>query len=323
MQNEPASSQEWITIAPANHPMKHGPTLVLAFVLLGSSSPARCQNQNSLPGNAGKTTVTLAEFVTSLQQRAKALESASGMRLGFQSLAAAHHLPPASIRYSDYVLARLLYQATRDAGLWNLHGRITDQPPNSDNVWRTWKTITRPSVLLPTATAECDELSALYAFLAHRAGLRGVGLFWPTLNHTVAVWTLHPASGSSIRVVVPTSQIFLEQTDDFDTRKFDPWSQKIIYEYTRPDVPDTFEIPKPLVDFFLLQLDKYAGASDGTLQRLRYVRDAVFRNFWTPQQATDDALVRKSKLLPISPEDLAALQYFANDMQLKPVPSRR
>jgi len=301
--------------------MKHGLALVLSFVLFGGSAPARCQKQDSPAPPPGKTTVTLAEFVTTLQQKAKALENTSGMRLGFASFAAAHHLPSGSIRYSDYVLARLLYQATRDAGFWNLHWNITDQPPQSDNVWRAWKTVTRPSVLQPTATAECDELSALYAFLARRTGLAGVGLFWPTANHTVAVWTFRPASGSAIRVVVPTSQIFLEQTDDFDSRKFDPWKQKIIYEYTRRDVPDTFEIPKPLADFFLLQLDKYAGASDATLQRLRYVRDAVFRNFWTAQQAADDALVRKARLPAISSEDAAALQSFASDMT--PVPAKR
>jgi hypothetical protein len=48
----------------------------------------------------------------------------------------------------------------------------------------------------------------------------------------------------------------------FDTRKFDPWKQRTIYEYTRRDAPDSFEIPKPLFDFFLQQTDKYARASD-------------------------------------------------------------
>jgi hypothetical protein len=101
----------------------------------------------------------------------------------------------------------------------------------------------------------------LFAFLVERAGVRSVGLFWPAYNHTVAVWVLKPASSKVIRVVVPTSQIFLTETDHFDTKKFDPWRQKTIY-----DVPDSFERPKPLADFFLGQLDKYAGATDTTLQ---------------------------------------------------------
>jgi len=56
-----------------------------------------------------------------------------------------------------------------------------------------------------------------------------VGLLWPASNHTVAVWVLHPSRGPVIRIVVPTTQIFLNENDFFDTRKFDPWRQKTIY----------------------------------------------------------------------------------------------
>jgi hypothetical protein len=117
--------------------------------------------------------------------------------------------------------------------------------------------------------------------------------------------------------VVPTSQIFLEETDSFDTKKFDPWHQKTIYEYTRRDVPDTFELPKPLADFFLKQIDIYGGASDATLQRLRYVRDAVFVRTWTAEQAARDAENRRASLPPDSVEDAAVLQNFAADMRLE------
>ena len=152
------------------------------------------------------------------------------MRLSFQTFLATHKLRSNSIRYSDFVLGRLLFEATRDAGFWNLHWSITDQPPNSDKIWLQWRSIKRASVLTPTATAECDELSALYAFLAERTGVRSVGLFWPAANHTVAVCVLRPSEGPVLRVVVPTTQIFLEDTDTFDTREFDPWKQKTIYE---------------------------------------------------------------------------------------------
>jgi hypothetical protein len=199
------------------------------------------------------------------------------MRQGFQTFTSSYKLAPESIRYSDYVLARLFFEATRDAGFWNLHWTITDGEPNSDEIWRQWKSARLSSLSAPTASAECDELSALYAFLAVRAGVRDVGLFWPTFNHTVAVWVVHPANGPVVRVVVPTSQIFLDETDDFGTRKFDPWHQKSIHEYVRRDVPDSFELPEPLFKFFLLQVDKYAGASDLTLQRIRYLREGVFR----------------------------------------------
>lgn len=264
------------------------------------------------------TSTSLAQFLAALREKARTLESSSGMRRGFQSFTAAHHLSSESIRYSDYVMARLLFEATRDAGLWNLHWSITDQPPNSDRIWQQWKASGRPSVLKSTATAECDELSALYAFLAEREGVKSVGLLWPYPNHTVAVWVLRPTAGPVIRIVVPTSQIFLTESDTFDTRKFDPWQQKTIYEYTRRDAPDSYQFPKPLFDFFLQQVDKYAGASDATLQRLRYLREAVLLRAWTPEQAAQDALKRRDALPSGPEEDRAAFYRFAVDMRSEP-----
>ena len=259
---------------------------------------------------------SLAQLVSELRGKAKALEGSTGMRLSFQSFTSAYKLQPESISYSDYVMVRLLYEATRDAGFWNLHWTITNQPPNSDRIWRQWQTVGKPSSLTPTASAECDELSALYAFLAGRAGVRGVGLFWPAANHTVAVWVLHPARGAAIRVVVPTSQIFLDVSDSLGTRKFNPWQQKTIYEYKRRDVTDSFKLPQPLFDFFLLQADKYVGASDSTLQELRYLREGVFLKHWTPEEAARDAIKRRNDLRASgTPEDLAAFQNFAQDMR--------
>ncbi len=237
------------------------------------------------------------------------------MRLGFQSFTSAYKLPQTSVNYSDYVVARLFYEATRDAGFWNMHWTITDQPPNSDRIWHQWKNLQRPAFAVPTAEAECDELSALYSFLVGRAGVHGVGLFWPTFNHTVAVWVLHPRGRADVRVVVPTSQIFLEASDSFGTQKFNPWHQKSIFEYKRRDVADSFVLPPPLFNFFLQQVDKYAGASDSTLQELRYLREGVFLKYWTPEVAARDALRRRSDLHPGIPEDLAAFQSFARDMR--------
>ncbi len=213
------------------------------------------------------------------------------------------------------MVVRLLFEATRDAGYWNLHWAITDQPPNSDRIWQQWKGDAKPSPLVPTATAECDELSALYAFLVERTGVQAVGLFWPAANHTVAVWSVHPSGAPIIRVVVPTSQIFLDANDTFDTRKFDPWRQKSIYEYTRRDVQDSFEIPTPLLNFFLTQIDRFGGASDLTLQQLRYMRESVFLGQWTPERAASEALSRRERTKAGSSEDLAAFENFAQDMR--------
>jgi hypothetical protein len=241
------------------------------------------------------------------------------MRDGFAAFSAAHHLAPNDIRHSDFVLVRLLFEATRDAGFWNLHWRVTDQPPNSDRIWQQWHTVRKPSPLAPTAKAECDELSALYAFLVERAVVKSVGLLWPYPNHTVAVWTVRPTNATQpLRIVVPTTQIFLEPDDRFDTHKFDPWRQKNIYEYTRRDVPDIFAIPRPLADFFLAQIDKYAGASDFTLQSLRYLRDSVLTGELTPSAAARDARDRLHNSNSLSLEDHAAFENFVRDLGATP-----
>lgn len=266
------------------------------------------------PGTSVPDT-TVAHLVQEIRARAKMLEGSSGMRSSFHSFTSAYKIKPESVSYSDYVIARLLYEAARDAGFWNMHWRITNMPPNSDQVWRQWKTVQQVSPLIPTALAECDQLSALYAFLVERSGVRRVGLFWPYPNHTVAVWVVHPTNGEDLRVVVPTSQIFLDVNDSFATRKFNPWHQKTIYEYTRHDVADSFQLPKPVFDYFLEQVPKYGGASDSTLQQIRYLREGVFLKDWTPDSAAKDALERKKGLGFGPAEDLNAFQNFASDMR--------
>lgn len=284
-------------------------------VLLIALAGVHATGRGSAHPTSSVSNGTLAQFIGTIREKARALENTSGMRLSFQSFTTASRIRPGSVSYPDYVRVRLLYEASRDAGFWNLHWTITDRPPNSDNIWRQWGAVRAPSPLTPTASAECDELSALYAFLAGRAGVKGVGLFWPFPNHTVAVWVVRPADAPVVRVVVPTSQIFLTAADSLDTRTFDPWRQKSIYEYTRRDVADAYELPRPLSDFFLSQLDKYAGASDATLQQLRYLREAVFLERSTPEQSAREALKRRSELRSGSAEDLAAFQHFAGDMR--------
>jgi len=180
-----------------------GVLLVLLIAAAGLHAAGRAPAQPASPPSNG----TLAQLIGAVRAKAKVLEGNAGMRLGFRSFLTASKIRQESVSYPDYVLVRVLYEATRDAGFWNLHWKITDREPNSDNIWRQWAAARTPSSLTPTASAECDELSALYAFLAGRAGVKGVGLFWPFPNHTVAVWVVRPADGPPVRVVVPTSQI--------------------------------------------------------------------------------------------------------------------
>jgi hypothetical protein len=291
----------------------------MALAVLATASALADESKLNHPAPAIAHT-NLAQLIGTIRSKARSLESSRGMDLSFRSFTAAYKIAPQSVSYSDYVIVRLLYEATRDAGFWNLHWTITDQPPNSDRIWQQWRNVRKPSLLTPTAVAECDELSALYAFLVGRAGVKSVGLFWPFPNHTVAVWVVHPAGKAPIRVVVPTSQIFLDVTDSLGTRKFNPWRQKSIYEYTRRDVSDSWELPQGLSELFLSQVDRYAGASDSTLQQLRYLREGVFLQYWTPEEAARDALRRRRDLEPGADEDLAAFQNFAQDMRSKPGP---
>jgi hypothetical protein len=284
-------------------------TLLALSALAVSPAPAA---QAHRPAQASPAAATVAELVSGFRARAKALEGTSGMRLGYRSLQSAFGLPADGVRYSDFVIVRLLFESTRDAGLWNLHWTITNRPPESDNIWRQWQAVSKPAYAVPTASAECDELSALFAFLARSLGIKGVGLLWPYPNHTVAVWEIRPAARQPVRVVVPTTQIFLGAADLFGTRKFDPWRQRSIFEYTRRDAPADLTIPRPLLDFFLGQAERYGGASDATLQRLRYLREAVFLRRLTPEQAAVEA---ERALISGSPDDLQAWSGFAEEMR--------
>ena len=278
-------------------------TLAARLPLQGQGTPVTASPQD------------LTAFIAAIRSKAAALEASHGMRAGFAAFRASYRVPPERVRYADYVLVRLLYEATRDAGFWNLQWTITNREPNSDHIWRQWRAVTAPAAAVPTASAECDELSAMYAFLVRRAGITRVGLFWPSSNHTVAVWTIGPAGPAETRVVIPTSQIFLGRDDTFGTRRFDPWRQKAIYDYTRRDVPDTFELPAALRAFFLSQVDKYAGASDATLQDLRYLRESVFLKQRSREEAAREALRLREARRAGAAEDVAALTHFAADIR--------
>ena len=83
---------------------------------------------------------------------------------------------------------------------------------------------------------------------------------------------------------------------------------------TAPGRRRFIEIPKLLFDFFLRQVDRYAGASDSALQQIRYLREGVFLKYWTPEQAAQDALRRRTNLHGPT-EDLSAFWNFAEDMR--------
>ena len=223
----------------------------------------------------GLEVVRLDHFVAELDRVADELAEVPAVRADYADFLAAHDLADDDALYRDYVRVKLVFEGARDGGLWHLRWDITNEQPNSEQIWRQWKRARVPEgdAALPTAFAECDELSALFAFLVYRLGVRHVGLYWPTWNHVVAVWTVREEDGKAVRVVVPTSQIFLTNDDSLGTKGFDPWSQKNIYEYRRRDVKGSHAIDAELARFFVTQARRYGGLSQLELQRLRNERD--------------------------------------------------
>lgn len=189
--------------------------------------------------------------------------------------------------YLDYVRIKIAFEATRAGGWWGLHWDITNEMPDSEKIWTAWHEL-GPSDPVPeraselpafgsiSATAECDELSALFAFVAQRIGLSPisqVGLLWPTGNHVVAVWTIRPKSEDPIRVVVPNSQIFLDEDQSLGTDGFNPWKQKTIYNYRHQDVRNNLTIPAQLASSFVQAVRDHGGRSQAELQTVRNERE--------------------------------------------------
>lgn len=293
--------------------------LLLSTLLFLSALPLIAAATTPATRSASTTTATaeqstVAALVARLRAQAAASQASPAVRADYDALLASQRLSAAQLPYADYAYLRLLFEATRDGGYWNLHWAITDREPNSDAIWNQWRSLRGATPTGITATAECDELSALHAFLARRGGVRNVGLFWPTSNHTVAVWRI-ATSPRETRIVVPTTQIFLTQSDTFGTRGFDPWKQAKIYEYGRRDIADDARLPPTLIAFFLAQNDKYARASGLSLQRMRQLRDGVLDGTVAADQAARQAQAQRQALAPGAVDDRNAYAHFIRDLQ--------
>lgn len=223
---------------------------------------------------AGERT-TLALLIAELQAVADAMEEDATVQADFEAFAEARGLRPTPALRRDYARVRLVFEATRDGGWWHLRWDITNRKPNAEQVFAQWRedpplfdASGRP---LPSATAECDELSALFAFLVRRLGVSKVGLLWPVWNHVVAVWSVTQGEATH-RVVVPTSQVFLPADATLGTDGFDPWRQKTIYTYRRTDAPLRSRVPDALVRAFVDQAWTHAFEDQQTAQRKRNAR---------------------------------------------------
>jgi hypothetical protein len=218
----------------------------------------------------GRATVSYAEFLDELRRVAARLEAAPTVREGYERLRYEYRLSEEELPLESYSRVRLVFEAARDGGLWGIRWAITDRMPWSDHIWKQWRSVDfagdPPEV---TAIAECDELSAMFAFLARDLGVVGtVALFWPAWNHTVAVWELRRAphgrkEGERVRILVPTSQVWLSRIATLGTREFK--TNHPVFAYQRKDLRLDRELGIGLVRYLIGQLEAYGARSDEEL----------------------------------------------------------
>jgi hypothetical protein len=258
--------------------------------------------------------MTVDELVAALEREAQRLEPSAAVRADFEQLAREHRFRADAATLQQYLRVKLVFEAVREAGWWRLAWDVTDREPRSDAIWRAWRNA--DATALVSATAECDETSALAAFLLRRLGVSKVGLLWPMSNHTVAVWKVARTDGSEARVVLPTSQIFLDPSDGLGTRAFDTSVQRTVYDYTRSDARGGDTISPALGALFLERVRNYAGASDATQRKLRVLRARVMaREPLAAIEAERAAIARELEANDAPAPDTRAVDAFANELQ--------
>ncbi len=243
---------------------------LLATLMLSTSCLVYSQHEQS-PGQF----VTYGELIASLEEIVNhRFENSEVFKHEFLELQKSHGVTSSEKAYREFIRVKIAFEATRDSGLWQIRWAVTDNEPNSDSIWNQWNRVSAPLYITekdaePTAVAECDELSALFAFISRGLGVEKVGLFWPTWNHTVGVWTTEDELGKPIRIVIPTSQIFISTNATFGTKEFDPYKQKTIYEYNRKDIKKDHKIPAMLAEMMIRQVREYGDKPSLYLQGRR------------------------------------------------------
>ncbi len=231
------------------------------------------------PPFASQDRVSVAELLSAIDAVALDLADEPVVSAEYRALCATHGLSPSDALHRDYLRVRAVFEATRDGGLWGLRWAITNRPGRSDDIWTQWEraTVPAPGSWAVTATAECDELSALFAFLVRRLGIRHAGFLGAGPFHVVAHWTLRPLPGEpwphlgarrEVRVVVPTSQIFISADATLGTAEIDAYSARTVWDYWRTDARDDRTIPAPLARHFVTEL-RLAALPQADLQRRR------------------------------------------------------
>jgi hypothetical protein len=221
-----------------------------------------------------RTTVPYRVFVEEMRRVADRLTTAPEVERSYRALLADYDLTPADVSSQSHSRVRLVFEATRDGGLWGIKWAITNRMPWSDAIWQQWREVDfqgeEPDV---TAIAECDELSALFSLLARDVGIQGfVGLHWPAWNHTVAVWEVRRGAtekdpGVGVRMMAPTSQIWLSREATLGSREFS--TGRVVFPYARQDRKPDSELPVALARFLIERVERYGALSTEALLERR------------------------------------------------------
>ena len=220
------------------------------------------------------TMASYRAFVDEVRRVADELASAPEVERSYQAFLADYRLTSSDVSIQSFSRVRLVFEATRDGGLWGVRWKITDRMPWSDAIWEQWRAVDFNAMDTEvTAVAECDELSALFALLARDVGVEGfVGLHWPAWNHTVAVWELRRGAsakdpGERVRVMVPTSQIWLSREATLGSREFK--TDRAVFPYARKDLKPETELSVSLARFLIERLERHGGLSNEALLERR------------------------------------------------------
>ena len=89
---------------------------VIAIALIAAACGAHCQAPQPGPAPSFSPGTQLAQLILQIQGKAKILESSSGMQFAYQKFTSAHNLTADSVRYSDFVIVRLLFRSHERCG---------------------------------------------------------------------------------------------------------------------------------------------------------------------------------------------------------------
>lgn len=90
----------------------------------------------------------------------------------------------------------------------------------------------------------------------------------------MAVWTAAGADGVPVRVVVPTSQVFLDDDAGLGTHALDLRRQKTIFDYGRRDASGRLALSAGLARFLVGASWSAMGQGADALQQARNARSA-------------------------------------------------